>query len=162
MKFEILKNNKKTTTLLILTILWMAVIFFFSSQPGGESSLVSGTVRKIIVEFIEWLFSGHPPGFIGAIILNSDHIVRKTGHVVEYAILGVLVVNLTHGLRIRMYFPVSALICFLYAASDEFHQVFVPGRGPMVSDVMLDTAGALAGMGLFTAIVLLRRRVKTS
>ena len=37
-------------------------------------------------------------------------------------------------------------IVFLYAASDEFHQIFVPTRTPLVSDVFIDTAGGAIGL----------------
>lgn len=36
----------------------------------------------------------------------------------------------------------SVLISFLYAVSDEYHQSFVPGRGPAFRDVLIDTIGA--------------------
>jgi VanZ family protein len=38
----------------------------------------------------------------------------------------------------------AILFAALYAASDEFHQSFVPSRGPAVGDVLLDTEGATA------------------
>ena len=38
------------------------------------------------------------------------------------------------------------LAAFLYACSDEFHQSFVPGRGPAFKDVMIDSTGALVGL----------------
>lgn len=44
------------------------------------------------------------------------------------------------------------LIAALYAASDEIHQLFVPGRSGQLSDVILDSAGALAGVAVFTVI----------
>ena len=37
-------------------------------------------------------------------------------------------------------------IAALYAVTDEFHQLFVPGRSGQFSDVVLDSAGALAGL----------------
>jgi VanZ family protein len=37
----------------------------------------------------------------------------------------------------------------LYAASDEFHQLFVPGRSGEVKDVLIDSAGAVTGALLF-------------
>ena len=37
-------------------------------------------------------------------------------------------------------------IVFLYAASDELHQAFVPTRTALVSDVFIDTAGGAAGL----------------
>ena len=38
------------------------------------------------------------------------------------------------------------LTATVYAATDEFHQLFIPGRSGQVSDVLLDSAGALAGV----------------
>lgn len=38
------------------------------------------------------------------------------------------------------------MICILYAISDEVHQLFVPGRGGQVRDVIIDSAGAIAGI----------------
>jgi len=47
---------------------------------------------------------------------------------------------------------VTLLIVVLYAATDEFHQVFVPSRQGTVEDVLIDTCGAaLALTGLWTA-----------
>ena len=40
----------------------------------------------------------------------------------------------------------TLLLVFLYAASDEFHQIFVPTRTPLVSDVFIDTAGGAIGL----------------
>jgi VanZ family protein len=34
----------------------------------------------------------------------------------------------------------------LYASTDELHQKFVPSRTPMISDVFVDTSGAIIGM----------------
>ena len=38
------------------------------------------------------------------------------------------------------------LMVFLYACSDEFHQAFVPGRGPAFRDVLVDTSGGLTAL----------------
>jgi len=40
-------------------------------------------------------------------------------------------------------------LCFAYAVSDEFHQYFVPGRGPRWGDVMLDSFGAALGIIIY-------------
>ena len=45
-----------------------------------------------------------------------------------------------------------------YAATDEFHQLFVPGRSGQISDVILDSAGAALGVLLMTGIEWLRVR----
>lgn len=49
--------------------------------------------------------------------------------------------------------PVAWLIATAYAATDEVHQLFVPGRGGQVTDVLLDSAGALLGVWLYLAWV---------
>ena len=52
----------------------------------------------------------------------------------------------------------SWVFCILYAASDEFHQLFVPGRAGLVTDVCIDSAGALLGILLFLAALHLASR----
>ena len=47
----------------------------------------------------------------------------------------------------------SLAVVFAYAASDELHQVFVPNRTALVSDVMIDTAGGAVGLALLVAAV---------
>lgn len=34
----------------------------------------------------------------------------------------------------------------IYASSDEIHQSFVPGRSPMITDVVIDTMGVILGI----------------
>ena len=41
---------------------------------------------------------------------------------------------------------VSLIIGVIYASTDEIHQAFVPGRGPLVTDVILDSMGVLTGI----------------
>jgi VanZ family protein len=45
----------------------------------------------------------------------------------------------------------------LSAALDEFHQYFVPGRYASVKDVMIDTAGGMAGLFLVLCIIKLKK-----
>lgn len=55
----------------------------------------------------------------------------------------------------------SWAFCILYAASDELHQLFVPGRAGLITDVCIDSAGALLGILLFLAALhLTSRRAK--
>ena len=46
----------------------------------------------------------------------------------------------------------SLFVCVLYAISDEVHQLFVSGRGAQVKDVLIDSAGAIVGVGLYLVI----------
>jgi VanZ family protein len=55
-------------------------------------------------------------------------------------------------------FLAAFAICVLYAASDEFHQGFVADRGPSIVDVMIDSAGVMAGTLLLCAVLHKRRK----
>lgn len=81
-------------------------------------------------------------------------LVVKGYHVAEFAILTLLVHSaLLHCDRIaRVYAPSVAIVaCGMYAALDEWHQTFVPGRGGKVSDVAIDV------IGIAIAVWLIRR-----
>ena len=49
----------------------------------------------------------------------------------------------------------ALVVAALYAASDEYHQSFVPSRGASVEDVCIDTCGASVGIGI---VLLWRKR----
>ena len=89
------------------------------------------------------------------------HVVRKGAHFAEYAVLGMTVVY-AFGERLKKakkIIPVALGICAFYAATDEFHQYFVANRVGSVSDVLLDSAGALTGIVIFLLITR-RKRAK--
>lgn len=77
--------------------------------------------------------------------LKYDFILRKIGHSVEFLILFFLVVKamFTSGYNLpnKVYF-FSLTFSFLYAALDEFHQKFIPGRSGVFIDVIIDCSGA--------------------
>ena len=72
-----------------------------------------------------------------------DVLLRKTAHVAEFAVLGALLVR-----ALRRDLP-AFVLGVVYAASDELHQTFVPGRSGSVQDVALDAVGVLAGVVAF-------------
>lgn len=121
-----------------LFIGWMIFIFYMSHQSGDKSSEQS--------EFVLYIFN-----LLG---LNLDSylgdlatlIIRKGAHFTEYFILFILAYNVVSlyvsNKKARIY---SIIIVFLYACSDEFHQSFIPGRGPAFKDVMIDTSGGILG-----------------
>jgi VanZ family protein len=76
-----------------------------------------------------------------------DFLVKKGGHMIGYALLGAAFLRgLANKKSINKGTLILAIILSaLYAASDEFHQSFTPGRTPSVSDVGIDTFGATLG-----------------
>ena len=62
----------------------------------------------------------------------------------EYAILLLFVYYGIHKtIRYKYTLLGSLLISFIYACSDEIHQLFIPGRSGQFTDVLIDTSGAL-------------------
>ena len=104
-------------------LVWAALIFYLSSVPD--------------LRFMEdslW-----------------DLIVRKLGHMGVFAILARLVARALTGSTLwswKKIFAASLILTFLYACSDEYHQRFVQGRHASMVDVMIDTTGAWAGLGI--------------
>ena len=130
-------------------ILWMGLIFSLSHQTVAQSSELSVGITEVIVEKVEKV-SPNMEFNIG----SFHHIVRKNAHFFIYLVLGFLVVYAlgrsgVHGYRM---IGLSLLVCVLYAISDEVHQLFVPGRGAQVKDVLIDSAGAIVGVGLYLGI----------
>ena len=122
----------------------MTLIFSASSDSHSyeHSSL-------FVEPFLHWLFPQMPE----AQVQEIHHFVRKCAHLNEYAVLALLLWRavrrpVKNDLR-PWGWPEAGLalaIVFLYAASDEFHQIFVPMRTALVSDVFIDTAGGAAGL----------------
>ena len=87
------------------------------------------------------------------------HIIRKCAHFTEYAVLGMTVVY-AFGERLKKakrIIPIALAICAFYAVTDEFHQHFVPMRVGSISDVLLDSAGALTGIVIFLLLTKKKR-----
>ncbi len=67
--------------------------------------------------------------------------VVKGWHVTEFAILTAMLtaaLNAWRPLRPHSNIMLAALVALLFAASDEFHQTFVPNRGGTIWDVLID------------------------
>ena len=79
-----------------------------------------------------------------------DLVLRKLAHTAEYAVLGFLLLR-----ALGSELPAFAA-GFAYAATDELHQHFVPGRHGALYDVAIDAFGVLLG------VLALRRRVVRS
>ena len=104
---------------------WMALIFALSSSLFAPSLSYDATLD-----------------FFGVV----NYVVRKCAHSVEFGILTLFCFRALHPKpypfdRARIW---AALVSLAYAASDEFHQSFVPLRSGKATDVLFDAAGILA------------------
>lgn len=122
----------------IILIGWMIFIFYMSNQPAD----VSNEQSDFVLNLIESLGVNITGNYIDIAIT----IIRKGAHFTEYLILNLLYFN-----TLRMYISnkkaliYSIILSFLYASTDEFHQIFVEGRAGRVTDVLIDTSGAVTG-----------------
>lgn len=117
-------------------VLWMAVIFYLSAQPD---------------------LPHHPQGLI-------DLVIKKLGHMAEYAVLAVLAVwALRHGAPLieRRAFLWALVLAASYAVTDEMHQYFVPGRNPQPLDVGFDVLGACLGLLFISKVMLAAKGLST-
>lgn len=139
----------------------MYLIFNFSAQNGNVSGQLSGTVTTDLVELCGDLFdrgwSAQQIVYYSGLL---EHYVRKAAHVTEYFLLAVTVAFPLYVYRIRGWKLVlsAGLFCMGFACLDEWHQSFVPGRTPAFRDVLIDTAGSLAGIYVIRVVGWIGRR----
>lgn len=138
----------------ILAALNIAVIFALSGEGQSASNSRSQQVTSTILDTLDPERKDAPVRRVDEVMDFFHPIIRKAAHFTEYASLGFLscLGFLFLGIRPwpRALYP--ALIGLITAMSDELYQSTVPGRSPMVTDVMLDAAGAAAGILLVCLI----------
>ena len=132
-----------------LPVVWMLLIFCFSSGVifAGDFTQTVGSwlpIENGVEKFRTFWFS-------------SWWVWTKGFHVLEFALLTWLAF---HGALKGLKWPfkksllTAVLAAFFYACFDEWHQTFVPGRGGLVSDVLIDCLG----ITLSTIAILVKTR----
>lgn len=154
------KIQKRVLTAIPVLVL-MAVIFAFSAKTAGESMENSDVVVDIILELGPERPAASEPDR-GELYQALVVVVRKGAHMAEYAALCMLAALhlASWGIGGKKLALFSVLFSSFYAATDEFHQLFVEGRSGQVSDVLIDSAGAVMGMLAFVVIGYLVKRHK--
>jgi VanZ family protein len=123
-----------------LVILWMVLIFIFSTEPFSSGNSTP-FLAPLLVDLL--------PHSLARRMETIVYLIRKLSHWIEYLILGILLMRALKGQSSRQ--PAlrpmvwSILLATLYAATDEYHQVLVPGRSANPLDVVIDSFGALCG-----------------
>lgn len=152
---------------LIPVIALLMMIFGFSAENADESSESSGSLIERLLEIIDKNYVNLSDDEKKAAVERFSYPIRKAAHFSEFAALAFFTalhlasVNHAAGRAAIAKIPLWAwLFSTACAASDEIHQLFVPGRAGMASDVLIDSAGALAGVLLFGAGSILVKNVK--
>ena len=122
----------------------MTVIFTASSDTHSHERS-----SRFITPLLYWLFPHITTETVDWVVF----IARKCAHLIEYAVLALLLWHALHKPVKNDPQPwswrevkVVLLVVFLYAATDEIHQIFVFSRTPQAHDVALDTLGGVAGL----------------
>ncbi len=128
-------------------VIWMAVIFLFSNQSSDDSGRLSYGLAEKLILLID---SQAGPEIIG----QAEASLRNLAHGCTFFILAVLVswsfteIAIENIRNALLTFVINAI----YAASDEIHQSFVPGRASQWSDFFIDTAGIILAILIFQLI----------
>lgn len=93
-----------------------------------------------------------------------EQVSDKTLHAAAYFVFGLLCLRATHGgigpLRCRPTL-VALVLALAYAALDEWHQSFVPGRVPSALDWVADGVGIGLALALWSALGRARRQANS-
>ena len=124
----------------IPVILWCALIFHATASPAYTGKHTEQVVAEVLLS--------SPPAKVELINI----VIRKSTHVLIFGTLALLVwwaLPSASSSRVFGWREAGAwLLATAYGASDEWHQVFAPGRTPEVHDVLIDSAGALLAVAV--------------
>jgi VanZ family protein len=134
---------------------WMIFIFI-----GSTDLLSAEHTSRFIGPFLRWF----APGISEATVAAVQLVVRKCAHLTEYAILAALLFRAFRQRqpRVGRALATSFLVAAAYAALDEFHQSYVASRTGSPWDVMIDCAGALAGVLIYWRLIRNRKSTMTA
>jgi len=117
-----LKELEKNQFIPFAIVVLIAIeIFFYSTLPGGGAGEISKLNLSMLYHFcIFFLFSF----FLLMTLKGRNKINWK-------------------------YILIALIISIFYSISDEFHQMFVPGRSSTIRDILFNTAGSLFAIGVY-------------
>lgn len=151
-----MKTNILRISFLILIIINSLIIFGFSSQNGEESSNLS----KMIITKIANILNVKEEN--KTIFLDlGEKVIRKLAHFSIYTLLGIWSISFLYTFNIKLKYQViiTSVWGFLYALTDEFHQMFSNGRHASIDDVIIDTLGVIFGLLLVLLILKVKETI---
>jgi len=151
----------KRKVFIILLILWTAFIFFNSLKSAPESIEQSSVIKETVSNIIIKLYDETPPSSVEKYIeLDLMDDVRSFAHIFEFFILYILAFLFFSK---RGFCSYKLLLKALYyslivAIIDESIQIFVPGRGMQVVDLMKDIIGCFIAIIIIFSINSIRKK----
>ena len=151
-----MKKFKKRKALWLLPISITLFAFLNSAIPGQQSTQISSSVMKTLIQFLESLSISIPAA-------QLHFFIRKAAHFSEYTALGFTMFFADY---FQEYKPLNKKIILLFLIItpiiDEGIQLFSFGRSAQVSDVMIDWAGIIFGSLIFYCLYQLYLKKKKS
>lgn len=136
------------TVFTLLTAAVMVAVFLFSNQSSSESSEISRGLLSRILEILPFEI--------------SHNFLRKAAHFSEYAALGAMCLSAAViGMKTP---PIQSalIISSVYAATDELHQIFIPGRACRFFDLFVDSSGAAFGIAAALLVFFIAYKIATN
>lgn len=137
---------------MLITLMWVGVIFSFSLQPAEVSDQTSMGFGQWLVETFLWGISEEVKVMLAERFDYLHFLLRKLGHFTEFFVLGVLSVSTLLQTEVQRKGIRGIMFCALIASMDETIQLFVNGRSGQITDVLLDSVGAMVGIGVLIAV----------
>lgn len=127
----------------VMLLLNMAAVFALSAQPASISMDETDALITLPKQVFD---AAHPELADSFAYLELFRVAaRKTAHFMEFATLSIWAAWLLHLYEKNRPFIAGGAFSSLYAATDELHQLVVPGRAGLFSDWLIDSAGAALG-----------------
>ena len=142
-----MKQNTRKAFFVLTTIIISGIIFLFSAQTGAASVQTSEDFAVITLKYLPFL-NGQDESMLIMFARDSIFLIRKFAHFIIYFLLGISASSMFFQFQTQKNksFALAFIYCLVYAISDELHQYFVIGRSARVTDVFIDSAGALCGI----------------
>ena len=144
----------KRILFIIMIIITFYIIFNFSAQNGEESGNISKKITEFVVEILSKIKTMNATSKL-YYIERLHPIIRKLAHFSIYTVVGFSLMGFMCTFDMRnIYKLITSLgIGVIYAVTDEIHQGFVPGRGPSIKDVLIDSTGVLTGIFILITLI---------
>lgn len=140
-------NNKTIKVIIdiILVVLTMLMIFSFSASDGVKSEETSKRTARDIITIVYKDKQEAANKFVD----NHLMVIRKIAHMIEFALLGFLVLKLLKDLKETFNYKLVLFalgFSYIYAVFDEVHQLAINGRNSSILDTLIDAVGAVIGI----------------
>ena len=144
-----MKVNYRFIISWILVILWMFNIYYLSSMDSELSNTKSkDTINTVVESTVGVTNKDISKDNLNSIVNVLNKPLRKCMHSFVFFVLVILLLNAFYSINIINYkgYLFSILISFIYACTDEFHQLYVVGRTGQLMDIGIDMIGVLIGV----------------